>query len=123
MEKTVRKPKFAPKQPDNFLAGLLLGGLAGSLAGAATMLFLAPQSGKETRQKLQQKAIELRDQTVATVDDTMAKVRTKADQIKIDVSDKAKELKQQGQDVLGEGLGRVSEAAKNGQMAVQGMPS
>jgi gas vesicle protein len=119
MEKTVRKPKFAPKQPDNFLAGLLLGGLA----GAATMLFLAPQSGKETRQKLQQKAIELRDQTVATVDDTMAKVRTKADQIKDDVSNKAKELKQQGQDVLSEGLGRVSDAAKNGQVAVQGMPS
>ena len=44
------------------LAGLLAGLLIGGLAGAMAMLFLAPQSGKETRAKMQQLSYELREQ-------------------------------------------------------------
>ena len=105
--------------PATFLAGLLIGGLASALA----MLFLAPQSGKETRQGIQHKAIELYDQTTASVKGAMAQVRTRAGQIKADVSDKAKELKQQGQDVLVEQLDRVSAATESGKKAIQGKPS
>ena len=85
-------------QLESFLAGLLIGGLA----GAVTMLLLAPQSGKKTRTQIQQKSIELRDRAVKNVEDAMAQTRTKARQITADVREKADELEQRGQDVIDE---------------------
>ena len=107
------------KHPANFLTGLLLG----SLASAVAMFLFAPESGKDTRQKIQQKTIELYDQTSASVRGALAQVRTKAGQFKSNVSGKAKELKHQGQDVLVEQLDRVSAAAKTGKKAIQGKAS
>ena len=48
------------------LVGLLVGLLIGGLAGAMAMLFLAPQSGKKTRAKIEQLGHELREQTADT---------------------------------------------------------
>jgi gas vesicle protein len=81
-----------------FLAGLLIGGLAGAVA----MLLLAPQSGKKTRTQIQEKSIELRDQAVKNVEDAVAQTRTKGRQIRADVREKADELEQRGQDVIDE---------------------
>jgi gas vesicle protein len=103
----------------NFFTGLLIG----SLAGAATMLLFAPQSGKTTRQQIQQKTTEFRNQTMATVEGAMGQVRGKTDQIKSEVRQKAGELKQQGQEVLVEQLDRVSEAAEKGKRVIQGKQS
>lgn len=99
-----------------FLAGLLFGGLA----GAGAMLLLAPQSGKQTRTQIQEKSIELRDQTVKTVEDTVAQARTKAQQITADVRDKAEELQQRGQEVLAEQKERLSAVVESGNAVVQG---
>jgi gas vesicle protein len=52
-----------------FLAGLLLGGLAGGI----TALLFAPQTGEETRTIIRDKAIELRDQANSTMEDTLSK--------------------------------------------------
>ena len=103
-------------RPGNFLTGLVIGGLA----GAATMLLLAPQSGKETRQQIRQKTLDLREQTKATMEGTVGQIREKADQLKSDVRDRAIVWKEQGQEVLAEQLDRVSEAAEKGKRAVQG---
>jgi gas vesicle protein len=103
-------------RPGNFITGLVIGGLA----GAATMLLLAPQSGKETRQRIRQKTLELRDQTKATMEGTVGQIREKADQLKSDVRERAVELRGQGQEVLMEQLDRVSEAAEKGKRAIQG---
>jgi gas vesicle protein len=100
----------------NFLARIVVGGLT----GAAAAILLAPQSGKETRELIRQKAEDLRDQTTASVEDAVSQVRSKAGQIKDDVSDKAKDLKQQGEDVLVEQLDRVTAAAETGKKAIQG---
>jgi gas vesicle protein len=100
------------KRIKNFITGFFLG----SLAGGITMLLLAPRSGKATRDQIQEKVFELRDQTVSTVDDAMQGVRTKANQIKKEISNKAKDLKQEGQDMLGAELGQLSDAAKKAQM-------
>ena len=51
------------KYPTNNILSVLVGTLIGSLAGAVTMLLLAPQSGKDTRTQIQKKGIELRDRT------------------------------------------------------------
>lgn len=104
------------KNPAGFLSGIFVGGVAGAL----TMLFIAPQSGKETRKQIQQKALDLRNQATTTLENTLSQVRARADQLKADVEDKAKSLKQQSQDVLVDQLDRVSEAAKNGKKLIQG---
>lgn len=46
-----------------FLAGMVLGGLAGT----AVMLSMAPQSGEKARTQIQHRGIELRDQATETV--------------------------------------------------------
>ena len=78
-----------------FVAGLLIGGLAGAIA----MLLLAPQSGKKTRATIQQKSIELREQTTGAVEDAVAQARTKARQIRAGVHEQAGALEERGQDV------------------------
>jgi gas vesicle protein len=101
--------------PLNVVVGMLIGGLV----GAVTMLLLAPQSGKETRNQIQQKSIELRDRTSEIVEDTMAQIRSSVDKISLDSREKIKELKQYGQELAVEQLDHVSEAAKAGKKALQ----
>ena len=100
MDKYTHVQESSTKQPANFLTGVLLGGMA----GAVTALLFAPQAGRETRQQIQQKAADLRDQTTSTVENTFAQVQNKASQLKADLGEKATNLKQQGQEVLGEQL-------------------
>lgn len=107
-----------PHYKNNFFS-VLIGVLVGGLAGAVTMLLIAPQSGKDTRIQIQKKGIELRDQTSKMVEDTMDKVRLSADKITIGGRKKAEELLQQGQDLVVEQLEHVSEAAKAGKKVIQ----
>jgi len=107
-----------PRYHNNTL-GVLAGMLIGSLAGALTMLLLAPQSGEETRMQIQEKAIELRDRTNVLVEDTMAQVRSNTNKITVVGREKMNELKQQGQGLAIEQLDHVSDAAQAGKKAIQ----
>jgi len=73
--------------------------LIGGLAGAVTMLLLAPRSGRDTRKQIQEKGIELRDRTTEIVEDTLAQVRSSVNKITLDGREKLKELKQHGQEL------------------------
>ena len=64
-----------PVYRSNNIFGVFVGMLVGALAGAVTMLLLAPQSGEQTRMQIQEKGIELRDRTTGIVEDAMAQVR------------------------------------------------
>jgi len=101
--------------PLNILVGVLIGGLA----GAVTMLLLAPKSGKDTRMQIQEKGIELRDRTNEIVEDTLAQVRSSVNKITLDGRERLKGLKQHGQELAVEQLDHVSEAAKAGKKAIQ----
>jgi gas vesicle protein len=101
--------------PLNVVIGMLIGGLA----GAVTMLLLAPQSGKDTRTQIQEKGLELRDRTNEIVEDTLAQVRSSVNKITLDGREKFKELKQHGQELAVEQLDHVSDAAKAGKKAIQ----
>jgi gas vesicle protein len=68
-----------------FVAGLLIG----CLAGAVAALLLAPQSGEQTRAQIKEKSIELRDKAQQTSQDAMAR----ADEL-------ARQLKEQGQSAV-----------------------
>lgn len=103
---------------NNFL-GVFIGLLVGSLAGAVTMLLLAPQSGKDTRIQIQKKGVELRDRTTELVEDTMAQVRFSKDKFTMGGRQKAAELLHQGQKLVVEQLDHVAEAAKAGKKAIK----
>ena len=86
--------------------------LIGGLAGAAAALLMVPQSGKDTRRQIQEKSIELRDRTTELVEDTVAQVRTKANNLTVGLKDRSQEIaiKQ---------LENVSKAAQAGKKAIQ----
>jgi gas vesicle protein len=109
----------SPEFHSNVL-GTLAAFLIGGLAGAVTMLLLAPQSGTDTRMQLQEKGIELRDRATEMVEDTMSRVNSSANKIAINGREKFNELKQQGQELAVEQLDRVSEAAQAGKKVIQG---
>jgi gas vesicle protein len=98
----------------SIFAGLLIGGLA----GAVTALLLAPQSGKVTRLQIQEKSIELRDQTTDMLEDTMKQVRSRMEKITSGSNKKIKELKHQGKELAIEQLDRVSAVVKASKSAV-----
>jgi gas vesicle protein len=99
---------------------IFMGMLVGGLAGAVTMLLLAPQSGKDTRIQIQKKGIELRDQTSKMLEETVAQIRSSAGKISVSGQMKAEELLQRGQDLVVEQLDHVSDAAQAGKKAIKG---
>ena len=107
------------RNPTNNILNVFIGMLVGGLAGAVTMLLLAPQSGKDTRRQIQEKSVELRDRTTEMAEQTMAQVRTKANQVAVSGREKIKELTQHGQEIAVEQLEHVSEAAQAGKKVLQ----
>jgi gas vesicle protein len=103
----------ATQNHNNSILGVLAGLLIGGLAGAGAMLLLAPQSGEKTRTQIQEKSLELRDQTTGMLDTAMAKVWLMRKKIARDGRRKAKELLHHGQTLVIEQLESVSGAAKS----------
>ncbi len=104
---------------NNNVLGVLAGVFVGGLAGAVTMLLLAPQSGEDTRSKIQEKSIELRDQTAEMVEDAMAQIRLERKKLTRTGRDKAKELLEQGQDLVAEQFKHVSDAALSAKKSIE----
>lgn len=98
----------------NVLAGVLVGGMAGAL----TMLLMAPQSGKKTRMLIQEKGIELRDQTSDMLEDAFAQLSKDGRKLSRDSQHKAKKLLHQGQSLVEAQIENVSEAVKAGRKAL-----
>ena len=106
-----------------FLAGVVIGGLA----GAGTMLLLAPQSGRRTRDQIRHKGVELREQATETIEEAVVQARATGRQISAGVHKQADKLQQQaekiqqrGQDMLDGQKERWSPVIEAGQKAVQG---
>ena len=96
----------------NNTMGVLIGTLFGALAGAVTMLLLAPQSGEDTRMQIREKSMQLRARTSEIVEDTLAQVRTSAQKVQTDIKD-------YGRLKAAEQLGNLSDAARAGKKAIQ----
>jgi gas vesicle protein len=104
---------------NNNFASALLGLLVGGLAGALTVLLLAPQTGEETRMQIQEKGIELRDRTTGLVDEAMAQIRLDRKKFAIGGRRKARQLLHKGQELVVEQLDHVSDAAQAGKKAIR----
>ena len=87
-----------------FLAGLLLGGLAGGI----TALLFAPQSGEETRTIIRDKAIELRDQANETMEETLSKAEKAAN-----------DTVKQAENAFNQAKARAAEVAKKSQVILE----
>ena len=106
-----------------FLAGIAIG----ALAGAGTMLLMAPQSGKRTRAQIRHKGRELRDQATDTIQEAVTDARTTGEHLTARVqkqADKiqkqADKLQQRGQDAIDAQKERWSPVVEAGQKAVNG---
>jgi gas vesicle protein len=99
----------------NIVIGVLIGGLV----GAATMLLLAPKSGRQTRFDIQQKSIQLRDRTTDIGKKALAQARLDARGITAGVREKAGQLKQIGQDQLVRQMDRLSAVIDPGNQAAK----
>lgn len=99
-----------------FLAGLLLGGLA----GAVTALLMAPQSGQRTRAQIQRKSVELRDQATDTIEETLDQARATGRQISASVHKQAEDMQERGQALFDEQKERVGTLLDAGKKVVKG---
>ena len=75
-----------------FLAGFIVGGAVGALAG----LLLAPKSGEETREMIAQKSSDIYDKTEASIKE----IKSKTEAVVDDLQKKGEELISKVQDVL-----------------------
>ncbi len=115
----IRDNQELPYRNNNAL-GVFIGMLVGGIAGALTMLLLAPQSGKDTRTQIQKKGFELRDRTTEMVEDAISQVQSSRDKLTMSGREKLQELKHQGQELVVEQLDHVAEAAQAGKKAIKG---
>ncbi len=86
-----------------FLAGLIIGGMVGSIIA----LLLAPQSGEETRTMIRDRSIELKDKAVEKAEEARVKAeaaaaeaRARADELAKMTQEKATELRKKGEEVV-----------------------
>jgi gas vesicle protein len=124
----VPDPKFSTNHGENTLVKnkqesnnveMIFTLLVGALAGSLTMLLLAPQSGKRTRQKIQDKGVEIRDNTTDMVEGALALSWLARNKLARDARRKTKELIRQGQAVLSDKMDDATRAAKAGKSALQ----
>lgn len=99
---------------DSGFGTFLVGFLVGGIAGAVVSLLYAPQSGEQTRAVIKEKAIELRDKTTDTFEDTYKKAEDaasdaveKAQELLRLAEKKAGELAEQGQVVIEDTVNKV----------------
>ena len=107
--------QHATRSGMSVFTGLLIGGLI----GAATALLMAPRSGEETRAEIRNKAVEYRDRTRDVVNETVSQAKSKADEIKVGVVEKAEDLKRRGKQTAAQQLDNVAQAAEAGKTKVQ----
>ncbi len=104
---------------NNNASSVLVGVLLGGVVGATTMLLLAPQSGKDTRAKIQQKSIELRDQAADVAETAVSQLRSGAKRVTVVGRRQIREMKKQGKDMALEQLDRVSGMVQSGKNAIR----
>ena len=105
---------------NNNISGIATGLFLGSMLGAATMLFLAPQSGKRTRVQVQRKGIALRDQAVEKAEDAMTLMRLESRKLARSGRHKAREIMHQGQELVADQLANVSHVVETRKKSILG---
>jgi gas vesicle protein len=121
VEKNEERPNKMNTAVLNIALYIGIGVLIGGLAGATTMLFTAPQSGKRTRDLVRNRTIKLANQTSKSIQDAVGRVRTETDKLSAGVSGRAQLLKQRSQKRLLKQMDKVSAALDAGKSSLESM--
>jgi gas vesicle protein len=89
--------------------GLVIGSLLGGIVGAVTALFVAPKSGKELRQDIQNQAIDVKDKTVDVADTAKEKVNEMSTLVKDKSANVSKTILEQGEQLTNKAQGVISD--------------
>ena len=102
----------------SFLAGLVIGGIAGSIFA----LLYTPQSGEETRTMIKEKAIEIRDNASGKIEETIDKVEkakneaaTHTEELLHKAQKSASDFAEKGQILLEKQKGKLAKTRKASQ--------
>ena len=93
--------------------------LVGGLAGAMTMLFLAPQSGRVLRRQIKKKGVELRKRSTQLAEDAMEQMNSKSKKLTKGGRKTIKDFKKKSKEFAVEQLDHVSEVVEAGKTAVK----
>jgi len=107
MKDETNEHKIHINRPGSFLAGAILG----SLAGAGAMLLMAQQSGRKTRDQIALRSFEMRDKASDAVDEVVAQTRDTARKITSDLRAKARDIQHSGEQMLAEQKARMNAVA------------
>ena len=121
VEKNEERPNKMNTAVLNIALYIGIGVLIGGLAGATTMLFTAPQSGKRTRDLVRNRTVKLANQTSKSIQDAVGRVRTETDKLSAGVSGRAQLLKQRSQKRLLKQMDKVSAALDAGKSSLESM--
>ncbi len=97
---------------------VLVGTFVGALAGALAMLLMAPQSGKKTRSKIEQKSKEMSQQAVHTIESGVDKAQTKANEVSAKLYKQVDDLQQRGHEAVEQQKERWTPVLDAGKTAV-----
>jgi len=97
-----------------FLAGFIIGGLA----GAAAALMLAPQSGEETRALIRERSIELRDQASAEAEAAWKRAEEAAKEASARADELAEKARAQSAELTEKARAKGKELAETARKAV-----
>lgn len=103
---------MSDKGGGEFFAGFLIG----ALAGAAAALLLAPSSGKETRQQIQDKGIELKKRAEQLAEEARAQAQQTAEEMRGQVG----HFQERGRIVLVEGVKKAQQAVQEAEAKLGG---
>jgi len=95
-------------EQDNGFGTFLVGFIIGGITGAVVSLLYAPQSGEKTRAVIKEKAIELRDKTTDTFEETYKKAE-----------DAATDAVEKAQDLIRMAEKKATDVAQQGQVVIE----
>jgi gas vesicle protein len=81
----------------------------GGLIGAGVALLMAPQSGQETRDRIRNKSIELKDKALETAEDTRHRAARALNDVTQQTKEKVSSISKRGQQMVDEEKQRLKE--------------
>jgi len=102
---------MSDKGGGEFFAGFLIG----ALAGAAAALLLAPGSGQETRQQIQEKGIELKKRAEQLAEEAKSQAQQAAEGVRGQVG----QFQERGRIVLVEGVKKAQQVVQEAEQGLR----
>lgn len=85
----------------------------GGLIGAGIALLMAPQSGQETRDRIRNKSVEIKDKAIETAEDTRERASKALNDVTQQTKEKVSSLSKRGQQMVEDQKQRLNEEMRS----------